>query len=65
MFGSNDLYHALRDESVCQKYGYDTATIACMFVPTQKQCDMPSLFCTTWNCIKSQNPIEICLDGVL
>ena len=33
MFGSNDLYHALRDESVCQKYGYDTATIACMFVP--------------------------------
>ena len=33
MFGSNDLYHALRDESICQKYGYDTATIACMFVP--------------------------------
>lgn len=33
MFGNNDLYHALRDESVCQKYGYDTATIACMFVP--------------------------------
>lgn len=26
MFGSNDLYHALRDESVCQKYGYDTTT---------------------------------------
>ena len=33
MMDSLTLYQALTDEAVCRKYGYDTATIACMFVP--------------------------------
>lgn len=33
MLDSTDIYKALTDEAVCEKYGYDTATIACMFVP--------------------------------
>ena len=33
MLDSAAISHALADEAVCQKYGYDTATIACMFIP--------------------------------
>ena len=33
MIDSTQLYKKLTDEAVCQKYGYDTATIACMFIP--------------------------------
>ncbi len=33
MLDSATLYKALTDESVCRKYGYDTTTIACMFIP--------------------------------
>lgn len=33
MIDSTELYHALSDESVCRKLGYDTATIAAMFIP--------------------------------
>lgn len=33
MVDSTEVYQALSSESVCQKYGYDTATIACMFIP--------------------------------
>lgn len=33
MLDSAAISHALTDEAVCQKYGYDTATIACMFIP--------------------------------
>ena len=33
MLDSATIYHALSDEAVCQKYGYDTATIAAMFIP--------------------------------
>lgn len=33
MVDSTEIYKALADEAVCQKYGYDTATIACMFIP--------------------------------
>lgn len=33
MLDSATIAKALYDESVCEKYGYDTATIACMFIP--------------------------------
>ena len=33
MLDSVTLYKALTDQHVCQKYGYDTCTIACMFIP--------------------------------
>lgn len=33
MMDSTALYKALSDEAVCQKYGYDTATIAALFIP--------------------------------
>lgn len=33
MLDSTELYKALSNEDVCRKYGYDTATIACMFIP--------------------------------
>lgn len=33
MLDSATLYKALTDQHVCQKYGYDTCTIACMFIP--------------------------------
>ena len=33
MLDSATISNALRDEATCEKYGYDTATIACMFIP--------------------------------
>lgn len=33
MTDSADIYKALTDEAVCEKYGYDTTTIACLFIP--------------------------------
>lgn len=33
MLDSTEIYKALTDESVCEKYGYDTTTIACLFIP--------------------------------
>ena len=33
MMDSTTLYQALTNEEMCKKYGYDTATIACMFIP--------------------------------
>ena len=33
MLDSIDLYNTLTDPAVCQKYGYDTATIISMFIP--------------------------------
>lgn len=33
MLDSTTIYKALTDESTCEQYGYDTATIACMFIP--------------------------------
>jgi len=33
MLSDEELLKALTDESTCEKYGYDTATIACMFIP--------------------------------
>lgn len=33
MMDSTALYHALTNEDVCEKYGYDTTTIACLFIP--------------------------------
>lgn len=33
MIDSTALYRALTDEATCKKYGYDTLTIACMFIP--------------------------------
>lgn len=33
MMDSASLVRALTDESVCRKYGYDTTTIAAMFIP--------------------------------
>lgn len=33
MMDSTTLYKALTNEEMCKKYGYDTATIACMFIP--------------------------------
>ena len=33
MTDSSSIYKALTDEATCEKYGYDTATIACMFIP--------------------------------
>lgn len=33
MLDSTEIVQALTDEATCQKYGYDTLTIACMFVP--------------------------------
>ncbi len=33
MLDSASLYEALTDEKVCEQLGYDTATVACMFIP--------------------------------
>ena len=33
MIDSTEIANALMDETVCEKYGYDTLTIACMFIP--------------------------------
>lgn len=33
MLDSATISKALYDEAICEKYGYDTATIACMFIP--------------------------------
>ena len=33
MLDSLEIRKALTDEATCEKYGYDTATIACMFIP--------------------------------
>mgnify|MGYP000903583889 CR=1 FL=1 len=33
MLDSTEIKKALTDETVCEKMGYDTATIACMFIP--------------------------------
>ena len=33
MLDSATIYKALTDEATCEKYGYDTTTIACMFIP--------------------------------
>ena len=33
MVDSADIYNALADEATCKKYGYDTTTIAAMFIP--------------------------------
>ena len=33
MVDSADIAKALTSEATCEKYGYDTATIACMFIP--------------------------------
>ncbi|SET04675.1 endolytic transglycosylase MltG [Prevotella sp. kh1p2] len=33
MLDSTTLYRKLTDEATCRKYGYDTTTIACMFIP--------------------------------
>ena len=33
MMDSTTILKALTDEATCEKYGYDTATIACMFIP--------------------------------
>lgn len=33
MLDSTTICKALHDEVMCEKYGYDTATIACMFIP--------------------------------
>ena len=33
MLDSATISRALYDEATCEKYGYDTATIACMFIP--------------------------------
>ena len=33
MIDSAALYHALTDPEVCRRYGYDTLTIGCMFIP--------------------------------
>ena len=33
MLDSTQFMHAFADENICQKYGYDTATIAALFIP--------------------------------
>ena len=33
MLDSTEIATALTDEATCKKYGYDTTTIACMFIP--------------------------------
>lgn len=33
MMDSTEVIRALQDETTCRKYGYDTTTIACMFIP--------------------------------
>jgi UPF0755 protein len=33
MLDSTTIYKALTDEAICKKYGYDTLTIACIFIP--------------------------------
>lgn len=33
MIDSTSILQALTDEATCEKYGYDTTTIACMFIP--------------------------------
>lgn len=42
MFDSLSLYNALKDTNVCKQYGYDTTTIACMFIPNTYE--------LYWNC---------------
>lgn len=37
MLSEDDIMEALTNESVCRKYGYDTASIACMFIPNTYQ----------------------------
>lgn len=33
MFDDDELLNALTNDSVCRKYGYDTATVCCIFIP--------------------------------
>lgn len=33
MMDSVDVYKALTDEAICRKFGFDTTTIICMFIP--------------------------------
>lgn len=33
MLDSTEIYKALTDENICKKMGYDTTTIACLFIP--------------------------------
>lgn len=33
MIDSAEIYQALTDPSICAKYGYDSTTISCMFIP--------------------------------
>ncbi len=33
MFSSDELLNALTNDSVCRKYGYDTTTVYCLFIP--------------------------------
>lgn len=33
MIDADALYHSLCDSAICAKFGYDTATIVCMFIP--------------------------------
>lgn len=33
MLDSTEIYRALSDEAMCRKYGYDTATVAALFIP--------------------------------
>ncbi len=42
MLSSAEIASALKDEATCQKYGYDTATIECMFIP--------NTYDIYWNC---------------
>lgn len=37
MMSEDDLLESLENEDSCKKYGYDTATIACMFIPNTYQ----------------------------
>ena len=33
LIDEEELYDSLKDEAFCEKYGYDTCTIACIFIP--------------------------------
>ena len=37
MLDSAEIMNALSDQAMCEKYGYDTTTIACMFIPNTYQ----------------------------
>ena len=37
MLDSAEIMNALSDAAMCEKYGYDTTTIACMFIPNTYQ----------------------------